>query len=75
MNVKRSVLVWLVAVCCFATVSVNAQNLGVQKIHQPPILGPHSAKGAKPAKPGSGPDMTLHGGEIMTNASAQAIFW
>ncbi|HJS98030.1 MAG TPA: hypothetical protein VJ756_02995 [Terriglobales bacterium] len=75
MNLKRSVLACLVAVCCLATICLNAQSFDVHKKHQPPMLGPHWAKGVKPAKPGSSPDMTLHGGEIMTNASVQAIFW
>jgi hypothetical protein len=75
MNLKRSRFVWLVAVFCVVTIYVNAQSLDVHKNHQPPILGPHWAKGVKPAKTGGSPDMTLHGGEIMPNASVQAIFW
>lgn len=74
MNLKLAMLVSVVAIFCFATVGINAQD--VQKSHQPPMLGPHWAKGAKPAKTGGGsPDMTLHGGDIMTNAAVQAIFW
>ena len=75
MSLKRSLLVSLLAVFCLATISVHAQSLDVQKTHQPPILGPHWAKNIKPAHGGRSPDMTLHGGDIMTNATVQAIFW
>ena len=70
---KRSLCLMLMAVFCAAT-TASAQE--VQEKHQPPMLGIHWAKGQKPAQSGGGsPDMTLHGGEIMTNVSAQAIFW
>jgi hypothetical protein len=54
----------------------------------PPMLGIHwardfqpnpraneAAKEAKPARPQSSPDMTNHGGVIMTTSNTQAIFW
>ena len=51
----------------------------------PPMLGIHWARGfapnaraerdAKPARPRSNPDMTYHGGKIMTLSNTEAIFW
>lgn len=74
MNLKLSMLVSVVAIFCFATVCINAQD--VQKSHQPRMLGVHWAKGIKPAHGGGGnPDMTLHGGEILPTATVTAIFW
>ena len=70
---KRCLCMLMLAVFCAATMA-SAQE--VQKKHQPPMLGIHWAKGQKPAQSGGGsPDMTLHGGDIMTSVSARAIFW
>ena len=42
---------------------------------EPPILGPHRARGVpKPATTNSN-DMLYHGGPILPTASVQAIFW
>jgi hypothetical protein len=73
MKLKLSMLVSVVAIFCFATICINAQD--VQKSHQPPMLGVHWAKGVKPAKSGGNPDMTLHGGDILPTATVTAIFW
>lgn len=59
------------------------EDLNVQS--EPPMLGIHWARGfepqarvvedAKAAHSRNNPDMTYHGGKIMTTAVAQAIFW
>jgi hypothetical protein len=67
----------------FALALLTAFNLSAQqaastnRIHEPPMLGIHWAKGyIHPAKPrGGSPDMTWHGGAILTTTAAQAIFW
>jgi hypothetical protein len=42
---------------------------------EPPMLGIHWAKGIKPARPRSNPDMIWHNGAIMNNAAVQVIYW
>jgi hypothetical protein len=59
------------------------EDLNVQT--EPPMLGIHWARGfepnarvnqdAKASRPRNNPDMTYHGGKIMTTAVTQAIFW
>lgn len=44
--------------------------------HEPPMLGVHWAKGQAPqARTTSSPDMTNHGGTVMTSTYAETIFW
>src|SRR2546423_11893425 len=55
--------------------------------NEPPMLGIHWARGADPlarsngagnaghGHGGSSPDMTYHGGKIMTTSITEAIFW
>src|SRR5580765_1420064 len=73
-------------VMCFAQVNDSASNnpqdlsaLSVQ--HEPPMLGIHwardfnpFARAAAPAR-GNSPDMTYHGGVIMTSTISEAIYW
>jgi hypothetical protein len=60
-------------VLMFAVSPLFAQS--VEK-KEPPILGPHWARGAKPARGrGSNPDMSNHGGPILPSVTIQAIFW
>lgn len=43
---------------------------------EPPILGPHWARGAKPkSAAGTNNDLSYHGGPILTSTTVQAIFW
>jgi len=69
---------------CAAVVILLASLAGAQstEVQQPSkgranprILGPHWARGIKPAQPGGSPDMTLHGGEILPTAFTELIFW
>jgi hypothetical protein len=50
--------------------------------HEPPMLGIHWARGfspfgrvSHPARGGNSPNMTYHGGVIMTSTVSEAIFW
>jgi hypothetical protein len=44
--------------------------------NEPPALGVHYARGAKPSSGSTGsPDMTWHGGQIMTSTAVTAIYW
>jgi hypothetical protein len=52
----------------------NLDTIGGQGAHEPPMLGVHYAKGSKGGGGGS-PDMTSHGGPIMTSSVTAAIFW
>ena len=56
-------------------VAITASAQDAQKNHEPPMLGIHWAKGFAHGGGGSSPDMTSHGGTIMTNAATAAIFW
>jgi len=71
---------------CFAQVNDSASNnlqdlstLNVQ--HEPPMLGIHWARGFDPfaranaPARGNSPDMTYHGGPIMTSTVSEAIYW
>jgi hypothetical protein len=42
---------------------------------EPPILGPHWARGVHKSAPTSSNDLIYHGGPILPSASVQAIFW
>jgi hypothetical protein len=43
---------------------------------EPPIFGPHWARGAKPKSPAStNNDLSYHGGPILATTTVQAIFW
>src|SRR3954452_3257240 len=66
--------------------TAKTEYLDAQKA--PPMLGIHwakdfqpnaraaeEAKEAKPARPRSSPNMTFHGGVIMTTTNSKAIFW
>src|SRR5258705_652825 len=57
----------------------NRQDLSIlQGRPEPPMLGPHWARGVPPmarALKGNNPNMTYHGGPIMTSTLSQAIFW
>jgi hypothetical protein len=71
-------LLSIFALTLLGTFAAMAQDAATNNAaHEPPMLGIHWARGVHPAKPGGGgsPDMTFHGGAIMTNAAVQAIFW
>ena len=71
---KWCVLVQVVILSALA----GAQNPATQKVKRdvgPPALGIHWAKGVHAAKTGGGPDMTFHGGTVLTTTFAEAIFW
>jgi hypothetical protein len=57
------------------SLSANAQNSEVQKKNEPPKLGLHWARGYARPGGGSSPDMTSHGGPIMTDSKVTAIYW
>ena len=66
----------VLAVTMLATFASMAQEATTKASHEPPMLGIHWARGAKPAQHGGGsPDMTLHGGDIMPTAFTKIIFW
>jgi hypothetical protein len=57
----------------------NRQDLSIlQGRPEPPMLGPHWARGTPPmarALKGNNPNMTYHGGPIMLSTVSEAIFW
>jgi hypothetical protein len=60
---------------CPTLLLAQATNWNPDKT-KPPILGPHWARGLRPAKTAtSSSDMTYHGGPILSNTVVQAIFW
>jgi|SRR5579862_9653923 len=69
---------WLpmVAVLLFA-VCLSAQDVNKNpNKKEPPMLGPHWARGGAQGKGGGGsPDMTYHGGPILPSATVKAIWW
>jgi hypothetical protein len=77
MNLKNCTIASFVLVLLAAVLSLSAQDVVKQNKHQgPPILGPHWAKGMHPARKGGGsPNMTFHGGTVLTTTTTQAIFW
>ncbi len=73
MNLKKSVVASFVLTLA-ASVSLTAQDVAHQGREQAPLmLGIHWAKGVK--APLASPDMTFHGGTVLTSTAAQAIFW
>lgn len=85
MNKKCLILcaVLLSGVICPAqtdSASTTREDLSrVSSQHEPPMLGIHWARGFSPfaraARGGNNPDMTYHGGVIMTSTVSEAIFW
>jgi len=76
MNLKKYIGASIVLVLLVAAVSVTAQDVANQTTHQgPPMLGIHWAKGIHSARSGGSPDMTFHGGTVLTTTSSQTIFW
>jgi hypothetical protein len=63
---------FLLAVLFLCALVVTAQEV---KKKEPPILGPHWARGIRPAAGGSNPDMTYHGGPILPSVTIKAIWW
>ena len=77
MNASKYILASVVLVLIAAGVGLSAGDLEVQRPQPngPPMLGIHWARGVHGAHGGGSPDMTSHGGAIMTTAATQAIFW
>ena len=73
----RHTLKLIAIAAIFLSVTALAQD--AQKKNpkpEPPALGIHWAKGAKPASPrGKSPLMIWHNGPIMTNSAVQVIYW
>lgn len=66
---------WLsLAALVLCALSLTAQDV---RKKEPPILGPHWARGMKPAGGGAGtnPDMTYHNGPILPSVTVKAIWW
>ena len=57
-----------------ASTSSTSDPLDAQRVHEPPMLGIHWARG-QGAPPTRSPNMTWHGGEILTSSAVTAIFW
>jgi hypothetical protein len=58
--------------------STATSDLDTQSGHgreEPPMLGAHQARGAKPGGGGSSPQLAYKGGTIMTNVVVQPIYW
>ena len=51
------------------------KGLNPDLVPQPPMLGLHQARGAGPFGGSGSPDMTSHGGGVLTSAAVTAIFW
>src|ERR1700740_2790153 len=66
---------WVAAFLLFS-LSVSAQDANKNpNKKEPPILGPHWARGvANPHPATTSPDMTYHGGPILPSVTAKAIF-
>ncbi|MHB8418130.1 MAG: hypothetical protein ACYDCL_08640 [Myxococcales bacterium] len=47
----------------------------VLDVQEPPMLGKHFAKDAKPHRSSGSPLMTFHGGAVLATAATEAIFW
>ena len=77
MNLKKYIIASFVLVLFAAVFSLSAEDVAKQNNHQgPPIRRPHWAKGMHPARKGGGsPNMTFHGGTVLTTTTAQIIFW
>jgi hypothetical protein len=74
MNLKKYIGASVTLLLLAAAISATAQDARMQP-KAPPMLGIHWAKGIHPAKTGGSPDMTFHGGTVLTTTSAQSIFW
>ena len=57
----------------FALIAVSL-SLMAQK-PEPPMRGIHWARGHQPPAAQANPDMTWHGGNILTSTQTAAIFW
>ncbi len=86
MNKKRLVLLAVLSLggVCLAQDSSTADRQDLSSpsgTHEPPMLGIHWARGFNPfarsgqTPKGNSPDMTYHGGVIMTSAVSEAIYW
>src|SRR5690349_13788733 len=65
MNLKKCITTGVVLLV--AAVGASAQNAAKPiKDQAPPMLGIHWAKGIHPARSGGSPDMTFHGGTVLT---------
>ncbi len=76
---KAWILAAAISVACGGAVNstTDSDNLDTttgQGAHEPPMLGVHWAKG-QGGNAGSSPDMTSHGGPILTSSGTAAIFW
>ena len=64
------------AALLFIAFSLNSQDVNKHPNKgEPPILGPHWARGAHKASPARSNDLIYHSGPILPGASVQAIFW
>jgi hypothetical protein len=85
---KMKILVLFVVVLSLGVVAfgqdanapeTNLQDLSIlQTRPEPPILGPHWARGVPPMARGlrlNNPNMTYHGGPIMPSTVSEAIYW
>jgi hypothetical protein len=60
----------------FFAFSLSAQDVNKNSNKgEPPILGPHWARGAHKRAATTNNDLIFHGGPILRSASVQAIFW
>src|SRR5215470_12586043 len=71
------VMKWLFTLALlFFSLSLAAQDVNKNpNKEEPPILGPHWARGVNKAPRTSSNDLIYHGGPILPTASVQAIFW
>ena len=74
MNLKKYIGASVTLVLLAVAISATAQDARMQP-KAPPMLGIRWAKGVHPAKSGGSPDMTFHGGTVLTTTAAQSIFW
>src|SRR2546430_2129056 len=79
-SVKKAwILAAAISISCGGAVnstsdSDNLDTTSGQGAHEPPMLGIHYAKG-QGGNAGGSPDMTSHGGPILTSSVTAAIFW
>jgi len=74
---RRRLAVSLFTVSALLTVAVGQAIAGEpREVHPNGIVRYHAVKGAgKPGRPGRNPNLTYHGGPIMTSSVVKAIFW
>jgi hypothetical protein len=79
---RKLSLIFALIFVCLPAVAQNGQGSGSENgktelnLPEPPMLGQHWAKGGAPPFQGpKSPDMTSHGGDIMTDTVTAAIFW